>query len=232
MDKYQNKIYSTLSTRLKKRETDLINLIKKDFNKKFKGKVLDIGCASGNLLIALSKIFPEAGLLGIDSHFQSIELARKKSKYIQKCNFKNISLQNFAKSKFDIIIACGLLTFWEDFRTPLKKILKLLKNKESKIYIFGRFNSSNVDLKIKFRNNKISSKWRDGYNTYSIQTFYKFLTKNYKIKFKKFNFNVPLKRVKGDPIRTYTLSLRNKKKILINDANLISDLYFLRIQKK
>ena len=53
MDKYQNKIYSTLSTKLKKRESDLINIIKKDFKKNFEGDVLDIGCASGNLLIAI-----------------------------------------------------------------------------------------------------------------------------------------------------------------------------------
>lgn len=232
MDKYQNKIYSTLSTKLKKRESDLINIIKKDFKKNFKGDVLDIGCASGNLLIAISKIFPKMNLLGIDSHNQSIKLANKKSKYLKKCNFKNISLQGFKNKKFDMIIACGLLTFWEDFKVPLKKILILLKNKKSRIYIFGRFNSSNVDLKIKFRNNKVSSDWRGGYNTYSIQTFSKFLKKNYKIKFKKFNFDKSLKRIGNDPIRTYTLVLKNNKKILVNGANLISDLYFLKIQKK
>ena len=73
MDKYQNKIYSTLSTKLKKRESDLIDIIKKDFKKNFDGDILDIGCASGNLLIAISKIFPETKLIGIDSHKQSIE---------------------------------------------------------------------------------------------------------------------------------------------------------------
>ena len=68
MDNYQNRAYKSLSVKLKKREIDLINLIQKDFKKDFSGNILDIGSGNGNLIIALSKRFPNAQLLGIDIH--------------------------------------------------------------------------------------------------------------------------------------------------------------------
>ena len=206
--------------------------MRRDLKKDFNGNILDIGCASGNLLIALSKKFPRAQFLGIDSHKLCIDLANKKARKIKNCKFSNFSLQNFKKGKFDIIIACGLLSFWDDFRKPLRKILKLFSNKKSCAYIFGRFNTSDVDLRIKFRNNKINSEWRNGYNTFSVKTYSRFLKKKYNITFKKFKIVKALKRNIKDPIRTYTLNLKNNKKILLNDANLISDFYFLKIKKK
>lgn len=232
MDNYQNRAYKSLSVKLKKREIDLINLIQKDFKKDFSGNILDIGSGNGNLIIALSKRFPKAQLLGIDIHKSSIDLANKKATRLKNCKFLCSSLQKFKKGRFDIVISAGVLSMFDDFRKPLRKILNFFKNKKSRGFIFGRFNTSDVDLRVKFRNNKINSEWRDGYNTYSVKTFYRFLKTKYRISFKKFKIDKSLKRNIKDPIRTYTLNLKKNKKILLNDANLITEFYFLKIKKK
>ena len=48
-------------------------------------------------------------------------------------------------------------------------MLSLLK-KNSYLYIFGTFNSANIDTLVKFRNNYTNSTWEKGLNSFSIKT--------------------------------------------------------------
>ena len=58
-------------------------------------------------------------------------------------------------------------------------MIKLLKNKNSKIIIFGDFNSSGIDKIVKFRNvnNKKINYWLEGLNSFSIKTLQDYLVK-------------------------------------------------------
>ena len=51
-------------------------------------------------------------------------------------------------------------------------MIKLIKSKNGKIYLFGDFNSSGVDKIVKFRNNnqKGTKKWLSGFSSFSIDT--------------------------------------------------------------
>ena len=100
------------------------------------------------------------------------------------------------KSTFDIVIAAGVLAFYDDFTLPLNKMLSLLK-KERSLYVIGTFNSKNIDTLVKFRNNYRNSNWEIGLNQYSIETTSKFLKKKrVKYNFKKLQIPINLKQKK------------------------------------
>lgn len=233
-DKYQNKPYLTKKKRLKYHDIQLIKLIKKYYKKNFKAEILDVGCASGNLIFNLKNHLPKSNFTGIDVHSKSIKYAKKLLKVSNNCEFYTRNLLSFRpKKKFDIILASGLISFFEDFKVPIKNLIRLLSKKsKSRIFIFGRFNTSNIDTKIKFRNNNFDGKWRDGFNSYSINTISKFLKKNkLKFTFKKFNLPIVIKKGK-DLTRSYTLITKNNKKIIANRANIIAEFYYLMVKKK
>jgi hypothetical protein len=78
-------------------------------------------------------------------------------------------------------------------------------NQDGLLYVFGRFNSKNIDTKISFRNNKIGNpNWENGLTSYSVETVRNFLTdKGYTATFKRFYLKINISEHE-DPIRTYT----------------------------
>ena len=149
---YQNKIYQLKNNRILQRDIELIKLIKKNFSNSNKLEVLDVGCGNGDLIEKLNKIFPNINFLGIDIDKNLIKKANKRK--LNNCTFMTCNFINLVKKKkFDIVIASGLISFFSDYKKPLKRLIYFLKNSKSRIFIFGRFNSSNIDVKIKIRDN-------------------------------------------------------------------------------
>lgn len=228
-DKYQNKTYiKNKKIKIKHHEIQLINLIKKYYRKNVIKNFLDVGCGNGSLINHLKKNYPKSIFTGIDIHNEIIKIAKKKN---NNCNFvKKNFLKYYPKKKFEIIIASGFLSFFNNFEKPYDHLLKLLNNTtHSRIFIFGRFNTSNVDTIIKFRDNSFDNKWRNGFTSYSIKTISDYLKKkNFKFYFKKFYLPINIKRNKEN-IKTYTITTKNNKKFILNNANIVAEFYFLVI---
>ena len=227
---FQNQVYFNKKNRVLQRDTELINLIKKYYSINQKLDVLDVGCGNGDLIEKLNKIFPNINFLGIDSDKELLEHARKRK--LKNCTFKTCSLNKFNSSeKFDIVIASGLLSFFSDFRSPLRKLIKFLKNSHSRLFIFGRFNSENIDVKITVRDNTESNKWMQGFNSYSVKTISFFLRKlKKKFFFMKFKLKKKIKPT-SNLTKTYTLETKKNEKIILNKANIIAEFFFLVVKK-
>ena len=134
------------------------------------------------------------------------------------------------KFKFDIVIAGGVLAFYDNFQIAMNKMLGLLK-KKGHLYIIGTFNSENIDTLVKFRNNYTKSKWEKGLNSFSIKTISNYLrNKKLSFRFKKFKIPFFLSK-KKNPILSYTIITKNNSKILLNGANMRMELYYLLIKK-
>ena len=208
----------------------LLNLIKKNFNEKKNGKLLDIGCANGTFLKNFHKKFRRFVSTGVDTSKNMILLANKKK--IKNSNFLNKDFMKLnIKNKFDIVVASGVLAFYDDFSKPLNKMISFLKSK-SYLFIFGTFNSNNIDTLIKFRNNYTKSKWEKGLNSFSVETISNFLNKK-KIDYKFQKFYIPFNLgKKKNPIISYTLNTLKNGKIILNGANIKMELFFLIIKKK
>ena len=221
---YNNKIV------LKYHQKILLNIIRQNHNQKNNGKILDIGCANGIFLKKFSEEFKNYHLTGIDTSSKMINLAKKMK--IKNLNFfKKDFMKYNKKSYFDIVVASGVLAFYDDYSNPIIKMLSLLK-KNSYLYIFGTFNSANIDTLVKFRNNYTNSTWEKGLNSFSIKTISRFLKKKkIKFKFKKFILPFNLKK-KNNPIISYTLKFSKKNQLILNGANIRMELFYLIVKKR
>lgn len=208
----------------------LLNFIKKDFKKNEKKRILDIGCANGIFLRNLNVFFKNFSSLGVDTSSDMISLAKKNK--ISNIEFVKKDFMNLKyKSYFDIITASGVLAFYDNYTKPINKMLSFLKQ-NSYLYIFGTFNSENIDTLVKFRNNYTKSNWEKGLNSFSIKTISNFLrNKNLLFEFKRFNLPFKLKK-KKNPIISYTSNKTKKSQVILNGANVRMELFYLVIKKK
>lgn len=113
----------------------------------------------------------------------------------------------------------------------LEKWLSWL-SQEGRIYIFGRFNSKNIDTIIKFRNNyKRNEIWEGGLTAYSVHTIMQYLNES-GLKGEFIRFLLPIEMGESeDPIRTFTKTTTDGEKLVLNGANIIAEHFHLIIRK-
>jgi len=215
---------------IKEHEKEMIEFVKSDFRNDEEFSVLDIGCATGNFINLIKENFPKAKGHGFDISKELILLAQNRK--LNECDFVTADMLTYAPSQnFDLIIASGVLSIFDDFREPLLKWLDWMKQ-DGSFYIFGNFNSRNIDTIISFRNNQIgNSNWEGGLTSYSVETVNNFLTEEgYTAVFKRFNLKIDISEHE-DPIRTFTKITQDGERIVMTGANIITELYFLKIKR-
>ena len=216
--------------KLKYNLKELIEIIKGKINPDSSGEGLDIGCASGVLIRNLSLILTKYNFTGFDISKELIDHANK----LNKNTSSNFIVGDFNSidfdKKFNLICASGVLSIFDEFETPLKKWLSWLSN-DGLLFIFGRFNSRNVDTKILFRNNtRNHAEWEGGLSAFSVHTITSFLNKlGYKCEFKRFILPIDIKEDASNPIRTFTKELKTGGKIVMDGANIVAEHFFVVI---
>jgi len=215
---------------LKQHQKEMLLLMRENISFS-KGNFLDLACASGIFANAFKSNWPNFKIKGIDLDSELIAKAKKDYPALEKSfsceNCREIS----GKEKFDVVHASGILSVFEDFEETLTEWIDLLSER-GKFFLFNRFNSKDVDVLIKHRNNTKSYGWETGLNTFSIETLKRYLNKkslSYQIK--KFLLPIDLPE-HADPIRSFTKKLENKSRVVLNGANVISEHFFVIIDKK
>ena len=229
---YKNKVYLKRNKRYYFKEIQ--NIINKHFKQEKLKHVLDIGCGNGDLIFHLKNFYPDTNFTGLDVSKETINFAKKRANSFKNLRFiKKDFLKFKTTKKFNLIIGAGFLGYFDDFRYPLNKIIRLINKKKSgKILLFGDFNSSGIDKIIKYRDMNISSNWASGFNTFSIKTISNYInSKKLNLVYKKFNLPINIKKG-NDPIRSYTITTKNNEKFILNRANMVWEFYSLIITKK
>lgn len=217
---------------LKQHERELLAIMQADYPE-LRGRVLDIGCAACAFIEAMTQVYPEADYTGFDISEELIAIAREKfdNKQIRVHLFVADAMEFQPDAPFDIIIASGVLSIFEHFEPVLDRWLSWLADKGT-MYVFGRFNSADVDTIIRFRNNYTGGSWEGGPTAYSIRTVGRFLDKRgFDCEFKRFHLKIELPR-NEDPIRTYTIRCKDDSLLVVNGANIIAEHYFLSVRKR
>jgi trans-aconitate methyltransferase len=211
---------------MKQHELEMLDLIASHFNDRA-FTALDIGCADGLFCEALKQRLPDAQILGIDISEELI--CRANSRSVPDCEFTMSNIEKYEPNKkFNVIIASGILSAFQDYERLLENWLEWLE-KEGVMFIFGRFNSKNIDTQVKFRNNYNQSDWEGGYSAYSVNTVSSFLkNKNLDHQFLRFSLKMDLPKSEN-PVITYTVNTEEGEKLIINGANLLAEFYFLKI---
>lgn len=213
---------------LKQHEAEMIDHILDKFGDS-SFTVLDIGCADGTFVEAAAQKMKKATFVGIDISQKLIEAA--KSKEVKNASFMTQdALKYETELRFEVIVCSGIMSIFDCYSVPLTKWLNLLSDTGC-IFVFGRFNSEDIDVKVQFKNNYNNSSWEGGLTAYSIKTIGRFLVKlGYNFRFTKFNLKSEITKSEN-PIRTYTLKLKDDSNLVVNGANLIAEQYFLTISK-
>ena len=101
-----------------------------------KDSILDVGCANGELLYNLKKEYRENKLSGFELLPSLIKVAKKNLPSSINLHKVDITKKINVKEKFDIIIISGVISIFDDYKKPLKSLLKILKP-HGKIFIFN-----------------------------------------------------------------------------------------------
>lgn len=222
----QNEAY-VANRDLKQHEQEMLDLVAKHFSDEA-FTVLDIGCADGMFSEALKRRFTSARITGVDISENLITRANSRS--IADCEFTISDVMSYKPDrKFNVIIASGILSAFQDYEQPLETWLEWL-DQNGVMFIFGRFNSADIDAQIKIRNNFNQSDWEGAYSAYSVRTVSKFLKKkHFAHEFSRFSLELDLPKSEN-PVVTYTVNTVDGEKLIINGANLIAEFHFLTIK--
>jgi len=210
---------------LKEHERRQLEIIAREFPQ-FAGSAMDLGCATGALLKALGERYPDAELTGVDIAPALLDGARDR---VPNARFVQADLEVFEPDEpVDLITASGLLSIFEDFAEPLDRWLSWLAP-GGRLFVFGQFNSSNVDRIVRFRNNDFGGEWEGGFTAYSVETVGAHLdSSGWSYEFER--FELPIDLPKGEnPIRVHTARVGDQR-LLLNGANLVCEMFFLTVR--
>jgi len=194
--------------------------------------LLDIGCAKGEFFYAIKDDFHDISCTGIELSEDLINtgLAKKELSHV---NFVKASALDFdLKEHFDIAIMSGVLSIFDDIDPPLENMANHIKS-GGRGFIFSGFNTNNIDVIVRHRNNEMSStKWESGLNMFSLKTVENSLKRfSNEVIFHKFVIPIDLKPT-DNPIQSYTLNTKEQGRIILNGANIIRDFYLIEFKKE
>ena len=231
MNKILNKdtdIYFEYET-LKEHQKEMLLLMRENIFLP-KGNFLDLACAGGIFANAFKKDFPSFQIKGIDLDTKLIAKAKENYPGLESSFSCDDCRKIPSNEKFDVIHASGILSVFEDFEEALTQWIDLL-SENGKFFLFNRFNSKDIDVLIRHRNNTKNYGWETGLNTFSINTLKRYLnSKNLSHQIKKFALPFDLPE-HNDPIRSFTKTLKDQSRIVVNGANIITEHFFVIIEK-
>ena len=210
---------------------EFLKLIKPIKNKNIL-KVLDIGCANGELISNLNRNYNFFEIVGYDTHTKLINLC--KSKFNKFARFKKVDIAKKIniKEKFDIVIISGVISIFDSLDIIFKNLIKLL-NKKGKIFIFNHFNEYPIEVLIKYRTNDKNSRFlQSGWNIHSIAKIKRYFERvGFKIKQHKFRPIKGIKRHRKDPVRSWTFKNDKKENLITNGLSILQNQFWLEIYR-
>lgn len=206
-----------------------------DGNGPLKGNLLDVGCATGELIYYLKKRFPEFRFTGVDVSEPMIAQAKKKMPLEQ---FAVTSIQDasfFEERQFNVITCSGVINIFDDVAPLLDHLLGAVRF-GGRLLIVGPFNDSPVDVLMRYRtvSEATDENWQSGWNITSKFTAEKLLEKSgYAVDVAWHPFAMPFAlSPQKDPMRTWTLKTEKNPFQLVNGACQLVDLQLLDVRVK
>ncbi len=196
--------------------------------------VLDIGCATGEFIAYMASQQPSWNFVGIDVFDELIDKARE---FVPDNSFINcdyLKLKQSYNNSFDLITAVGVISLFsgDDIDKFWKKSFELLKP-GGRIIVLGPLNEFGIDMDLKHRKwvNGTRKGWERGWSIPSLQSVELAIKKDFN------NYSITPYEPKldleprQDPIRTWTVSYKDKERQLTNGLKLLVDYYLIEAIK-
>ena len=205
---------------LKFHEIEMLNLIQKHCRGAPGQRLLDLGCADALFINHLRKCYPQSEIIGVELDSTLCERARTLTGHSENIEIIQDDVMQFNDNKkFELIIASGIMTIFEDPFEFLEKYTSML-SANGTLIIFGRFNSFPINSKFLIKHVGTDS-WiepRVSFYTGEIESYLS--SKNFTCNFNKFNLPISLQK-KDNPFASYTVSLESGEKLVLTGANVV-----------
>ncbi|WED41907.1 class I SAM-dependent methyltransferase [Legionella cardiaca] len=194
--------------------------------------LLDVGCATGELIHFLSRHHPEFQFTGVDIFDDLIHQCQELQPEKKFLKASILELPASLEQQFDVITVVGVLTIFDEEELPLffNNLFRACRSNAS-IYILSPFNEYGVDCEIKHRKRQQGKRgnWEKGWNIFSKETIIEHI-ENHAQSWSFHPFKLPFNlSQKEDPIRTWTIETESNKRQLTNGLKLLVDHYLLKI---
>jgi SAM-dependent methyltransferase len=191
--------------------------------------MLDVGCASGELIYYLETQFPNANYYGIDVSDDMLNLAKRKIGFAKLNNQSILELPLWVDIQFDVILCLGVVGIFDEIEVTLSNLISSLKD-GGRLLLSEQFNDDSVDVIMRYRRvDSDDNDWESGWNIFSMKTI-EDIAKRYDKKVKWHEFRMPFGIEKSeDPMRTWTIETEANKHQLIVGSKQLIDLYVAEI---
>ena len=199
-----------------------------------KGELLDVGCATGELLGFLASRFPGLSVTGVDVFEELLLSARHLLPGGTFAMASALELPATFRGRFDFVTAIGVMSIFdeEQLRQFWENLLTVVKP-GGFIVVLSPLNEFGVDVLVRHRKRRDGQilPWETGWNVFSQDTVRETLqTLGQNVTFRRFVFK-PVLKPKDDPVRTWTLPTTDNPHQLTNGLKLLIDHYFMLVRK-
>lgn len=197
-------------------------------------RLLDVGCATGELIHYLATAFPGFRFTGVDVFEPLLEVARER---LQRHDFQRASALDLPETMsggFDVVTAVGVLSIFDEVElVPFLDNLMRAAHPGGRVLILAPLNEYGVDCVIRHRKRVggVAGGWEAGWNIHSQETLAELLRPRCRAwSFHPFRIGIDLPR-REDPVRTWTIRTEANERQLTNGLKLLVDHYFVDIER-
>ena len=194
------------------------------------GELLDVGCATGELVAYLRTVFPALRATGVDVFDPLLEEARKRVPSATFVKGSALGLPRELNGAFDIVTAMGVMSiFDEDEIAAFWENLLAAAKPGGLVIALSPLNEYGVDTMIRHRKRMGGRAlgWETGWNIHAIDTITEITAaRGRTVRFERFRFEGEL-APREDPVRTWTLATADNPRQLTNGLKLLVDHYFM-----
>jgi len=190
-------------------------------------EVAEVGCATGDFAYYLSSVYPAIRLSAFDIDEELLARARRE---VPNVTFDLINIaRNPLPERYDAVFMNGVHSIFDDLNW-LDHLLASVKPGGS-LFVFGLFNSEDLDVMIKSRASCTSGAWETGWNVFSRKTVAHAVTSagGGQVQFHDFAIEIDLPKVPQDPLRTWTERLATGERLIRNGLQLINTLSLMEV---
>jgi SAM-dependent methyltransferase len=194
------------------------------------GELLDIGCATGELMGFIGARFPKLRCTGVDVFDALLEQGRRNLPEATFVNASALALPDAFARRFDIVTAIGVASVFDE--TEIESFwrnLVAVTKPGGTIAVLSPLNEFGVDTMIRHRKRRDGEAlpWETGWNVFAIETIAGIAERlGVTLRLERFRFRGRLE-AKPDPVRTWTLATEADPEQLTNGMKLLVDHYFM-----
>jgi SAM-dependent methyltransferase len=179
------------------------------------GSLLDVGCATGELIHYLAGRWPTASFTGLDNQSELLSHARERVR-LPRVEFLEGDALEHRGTPHDVVTCFGMLGIFDEFE-PLLEALLANCRPGGRVYLHALLNPEDIDVRVLYRDNPYGDAWNRGFNIFSSTRVAAWLDgKGARSRFLPFRLGVDVARNARTPHRAYTVQLADGERRTTN----------------